>query len=444
MSVTIGDASTPVLVLNAIHHGALGLSRSLGRLGVKVYNQAPFRSVPVFYSKYSRGNFVWNQDAVGEDRTVEFLLSIGRRLSRMALLIPTCDVTAALVADHDEILRQYFIFPEQQPAIVHALCSKKGMYHLAKKHGIATPETIFPESRSEVLRFLESAQFPIVLKTVKNTMGTTMPRGIKIIVNDEQKLLALYDQFEDPAHPNLMLQEYIPGDDGKNWMFNGYFDQKSNCLVAFTGKKIRQFPAYAGVTSLGVCVRDATVEDVTKKFMKAIGYRGVVDMEYRFDERDQKYKIYDVNPRIGATFRLFVEDQGMDVARALYLDMTGQPVPPGRMREGRKWIVEDLDVVCSLRYAWDDRLGLKEWARSLRGIEESALFACDDMVPVGARMIHNIRKLFMPPIKKAPRVEPQLTETEESMRAPGEKHDGCEYTRCADGCQAPNQGDSAV
>ncbi|MDQ2775342.1 MAG: carboxylate--amine ligase [Acidobacteriota bacterium] len=439
MSVAIGDPSTPVLVLNAIHHGALGLSRSLGRLGVKVYNQAPFRSVPVFYSKYSRGNFVWNHDTAGADRTVQFLLSIGQRLSSTALLIPTCDVTATLVADHDETLRQYFIFPKQPPALVHALCSKKGMYHLAKAHGIATPETIFPESRAEVLRFLESTHFPIVLKTVKNTMGTTTPRAVKIIVTDEQKLLALYDQLEDSTHPNLMLQEYIPGNDDKNCMFNGYFDENSTCLVAFTGKKLRQFPAYAGVTSLGMCVRDATVEDMTKKFMRAIGYRGVIDMGYRFDERDQKYKIYDVNPRIGATFRLFVDDKGMDVARALYLDMTGQPVQPGHMREGRKWIVEDSDLVSSFRYGWDGRLQFKDWMQSLRGVEEGALFASDDLIPVGARMIHNVRKLFLPPIKKASRNQPaQPAAIDENTSTPTEKHDGCEYTSCADGRHTPN------
>lgn len=434
MSVTIRDSSTPVLVLNAIHHGALGLSRSLGRLGVRVYNQAPYRSVPVFYSKYSSGNFVWNQDTAGEDATVQFLLSIGRQLSGMALLIPTCDVTATLVADHDQCLRQYFIFPKQRANVVHALCSKKGLYHLAKLHGIATPETIFPESRADVLTFLDSAHFPVVLKTVKNAIGIENPRAVKMIVVNERKLLALYDQFGDSRHPNLMLQEYIPGDDDKNCMFNGYFDEASNCLVGFTGKKLRQFPAYAGVTSLGVCVKDTAVEEMTKKFMRAIGYRGVVDMGYRFDERDQQYKIYDVNPRIGATFRLFVDDEGMDVARALYLDMTGQPVEPGRMHHGRKWIVEDSDLVSSFRYGWDGRLRIRKWLHSLRGIEEGALFAFDDLVPVGARMVHNARKLLFPPtITKVRHSEPrQPSSIAENTCQPCEKRVESEYTSYVD------------
>jgi len=55
---------------------------------------------------------------------------------------------------------------------------------------------------------------------------------------------------------------------------------------------------------------------------------------YRFDARDGKYKLLDVNPRIGSTFRLFAAQNGLDVARALYLDVTAQPVPCAQVSEG--------------------------------------------------------------------------------------------------------------
>src|SRR5947208_5167972 len=95
-----------------------------------------------------------------------------------------------------------------------------------------------------------------------------------------------------------------------------------------------------------------------------------LDVGYRYDARDGKYKLLDVNPRIGSTFRLFVSENGMDVARALYLDLTRQPVPPARLPEGRKWLVEDLDLTASFRYGRDGVLNVREWARSLRGVQE--------------------------------------------------------------------------
>jgi len=92
----------------------------------------------------------------------------------------------------------------------------------------------------------------------------------------------------------------------------------------------------------------------------------------------------DVNPRIGSTFRLFVDSLGMDVARAMYLDMTGQPVRAGRSREGRKWVVENFDPVSSVTYYRDRRLSAAEWIRSLRGIEEGSWLALDDPAPFAA------------------------------------------------------------
>ncbi len=96
----------------------------------------------------------------------------------------------------------------------------------------------------------------------------------------------------------------------------------------------------------------------------------------------------DVNPRIGATFRLFVTLNGMDVARALYLHLTGQPLAPDAASEGRKWLVEDLDTASSFRYWRDGKLNAREWLESFRGVEETAYFSADDLLPV-VRMIAN-------------------------------------------------------
>jgi hypothetical protein len=115
--------------------------------------------------------------------------------------------------------------------------------------------------------------------------------------------------------------------------------------------------------------------------MKAIGYQGILDIGYRYDRRDGQYKVLDVNPRIGCTFRLFTATNGMDVARALYLDMTGQPVAPAQAAEGRKWIVEDFDLFSALRSMRHRTLKLNEWVRTLRGIQEAACFALDDPLP---------------------------------------------------------------
>ena len=57
-----------------------------------------------------------------------------------------------------------------------------------------------------------------------------------VIVHSFEELIENYSAMEDPETPNLMLQEYIPGDDDQIYIFNGYFDRSSRCLAGFTGQ----------------------------------------------------------------------------------------------------------------------------------------------------------------------------------------------------------------
>jgi predicted ATP-grasp superfamily ATP-dependent carboligase len=117
--------------------------------------------------------------------------------------------------------------------------------------------------------------------------------------------------------------------------------------------------------------------------MKAIGYRGILDIGFRYDARDGGYKLLDPNPRIGQTFRLFVAKEGWDVAHLLYLDLTGQALPAATPVEGRKWLVEDWDLESSLDYWREGGLTVAEWLASFEGVEEGAWFARDDLAPFG-------------------------------------------------------------
>jgi predicted ATP-grasp superfamily ATP-dependent carboligase len=257
-----------------------------------------------------------------------------------------------------------------------------------------------------------------------------------VIAYTPRQLRETYLALEDPESPNLMLQEYIPGGDDTIWMFNGYFNATSECLVGFTGRKLRQTPIHTGMTSLGICLRNDVVAKTTKEFMQALGYRGILDIGYRYDARDGQYKVLDVNPRIGATFRLFVADNGIDVARALYLDLTGQIVPPSQQQEGRKWLVES-DFKSCFDYYREGNLTFREWLRSLGGIEEAGYFALDDLAPfwkLGSALLFGSmngrrpeRMISFPPCAPADAAEPAIG-AEEPIVAPIRSQPGADYS----------------
>jgi D-aspartate ligase len=382
------DSSTPVLIFQAVPnvfaHGSVGIARSLGRLGIPVYGVYDDAWAPAARSRYVRGAFFVRSLGASDTSTVQRLLDIGRSIGTRPILIPIDDVASLLVEAHTARLREQFVFANQAPGLASSLSNKKELFLLCKRSGVPTPESAFPASKSDVCSYLQRTTFPVVIKSIDSRLLHQRPSAKSVaIAHDADELLELYDQMEVPGQPNLMLQEYIPGGPDSIWMFNGYFNSRSECLFGVTARKLRQHPPYTGITTLGVCLENPEVDETTRKFFKALGYQGIVDMGYRYDARDGRYKLIDVNPRLGATFRLFVASNGLDVVRAMYRDLTGQSVPVSSVKNGRKWLVETLDFVSSAVYFRDHWLSPAAWARSFGGVAETAWFARDDPLPFG-------------------------------------------------------------
>jgi predicted ATP-grasp superfamily ATP-dependent carboligase len=308
-------------------------------------------------------------------------------------LVATDDTSCVFIADHAAALAEAFRFPVLSPGLTRALSNKREMYYLCKQHGVPAAETAFPRSRDDVVAFAPSARFPVVLKGI-DTLAVRQRTGVKMVtVDDEESLLRRYEEMETPGEPSLMLQEYLGGGSETVWMFNGYFDESSTCLFGATGHMVRQYPAYTGRTSLGVIQGNEAVARQAIAFMQAVGYRGPLDIGFKYDARSGQYKAIDVNPRLGATFRLFVDGAGMDVIRACYLDMTGQCVPAGTLRDGRKWIVEIFDAATLPAYWRKERFTLGKWIGSYRGVEEGSWFAADDPLPLLAAGWRSLARL---------------------------------------------------
>lgn len=398
--------NTPVLILRSPKHGALCIARSLGALGVPIYVADSDPRTAAMASRYCRGGFLLARANSRPDVVLDGLKHVARKIGTRSILIPTTDAAALFVADCASQLSKNFIFPEQSSQLVHSLCSKRQMFVLASRMGIPTARTLFPQCSADVMKLAKLITFPIMLKAIDGDRMWNRVRSKMLIVHSERELIEQYTRSEDPDEPNLMLQEYIPGGDDTVWMFNGYFDEHSECLFGITGKKIRQYPPYTGATSLGVCLQNDTVDHLARQFMRAVQYRGVLDIGFRYDIRDGQYKVLDVNPRVGATFRLFVDDGGLDVARALYLHMTGQPIHASTPCWGRKWLVEDMDLVSCYRYYRDGKLTVGQWLRSFNAVAETAYFDHRDPFPCIAMLANDTRELFGRAIYKLSALRP--------------------------------------
>lgn len=372
----------PVVALKLFDHCGVGMMRSLGRLGVPVYGIDASPDNAAFSSRYCRGKYVWNIEGEPE-KTISFLHGVAQRLQERPILITNGDVISLFVADHASELQKSFLLRMPDGKLARALSHKWEMFRLAKEYGVPTAETLLPTSRQEVEECMGQGlfKFPVLLKGADSALLEKKTGVRMVLAQTEREALEKYDVLADPERPNLMLQEYIPGDEDSFWLFHGYFNAESDCLIGLSGRKLRQCPAYTGMTSFGVLLKNPELENTAKRFLKAVGYQGIVSMDYRFDHRDGQYKMLDVNPRIGACFRLLQDRQGLDVLRAYYLDLIGHPLPQGEISEGRKWVVENNDLLCFNRYRKDGQITFGKWLRSFRGTKETAWFAWDDPIP---------------------------------------------------------------
>jgi D-aspartate ligase len=391
------ENSVPVVVLVSIQHGGVGIIRSLGRLGIPVYGVHQDPREPAAHSRFLRGMFCWDFSTASAVNSVAFLQDVAKKIGRRPILIATSDATAVFLAENANALAENYILSTPSAEVVRTFASKTETSNLCRKLHIPTAETISPQSREDVANFAHTKRFPII---VKGENGEFLQKGGRVrvaIVATEPELLEIYDR--NAGVGRIILQEYIPGGDDAIWMFNGYFNDQSECLFRATGRKLRQFPAHRGRTCLGVCAANEAVQTQTIELMRAVGYCGPLDVGYRFDARDGQYKLLDVNPRIGTTFRLFVAENELDVVRALYLDLTKQTVPPAQVREGRKWIMESNDLVSG----WDDlrerKLTLGGWLRSLVGVQECVWLVPDDLAPLAMLVRKQFHKQRTAPAK---------------------------------------------
>ena len=390
------DTRTPVVVITGntiVSGGSLAIARTLGRLGVTTYlvtGTGP--RTPVSVSRYWRRIIRWDFSGP-EDASVDFLATIGHdtatRHGAAPLLLTAEDWPAVLIERHAVALEQKFIFPKPTQPVIHRLANKWEMTALADEHDIPTPATSFPQSLADVENFLETTPFPVVLKPA-DPYAPRVPE--KHILRSRNELMAVVDRELQFGALNFVLQEYIPGDATSVWMCNGYFGDNGMSPLVFTGRKIRQASSM-GVALLSVCLPQKTVQEQTRSFMTGVGYRGCVGIGYRYDERDGRFKLLDVNARISGVFRLFSAADGMDLVRACYLDLTGQNPIPIVPRVGRKLMFEG-DVFRAIAEVKSGQLTIPAWRQSVKGVDELQWYARDDRRPMLVWLANGARTLI--------------------------------------------------
>ena len=273
----------------------------------------------------------------------------------MPMLVCTDDEAAVLVAEGADALAGRAILPAVPPDLPRQLASKRGLYEICRRFGVPTPAAWWAKTADDLEEALANIALPVIVKQADPWNRLTRPaiKNSTVVrsAKDVESLMTAFERWPDGAA--MVVQQYLPDEHSEDWFAHGYCSASSQVSRIFTGHKLWSWPARAGATAYARTERNEEIERAVRELCRSIGYRGIFDTDWRYDRRTGTYFLLDFNPRVGAQFRMFEDDGGMDVVRAMHLDLSGRTVSPGRQVEGERFLVENLGLAARWSYRKD-------------------------------------------------------------------------------------------
>jgi D-aspartate ligase len=178
----------------------------------------------------------------------------------------------------------------------------------------------------------------------------------------------------------VLVQEMIPGGGEAQFSYAALCSD-GKPIASLTARRTRQYPVDFGYSSSFVETLDVPeIVAPSERLLAAMRYTGIVEVEYKFDARNGRYKLLDINPRLW-TWSPLGGRAGMDFPYLLWKMMQRMPVARQTAPAGVRWVRMSTDVPAALQEMLRGRLSLRSYLRSLRGPLQFALVSADDPLP---------------------------------------------------------------
>jgi D-aspartate ligase len=394
--------SVGAIVIGGDHPG-LAVVRSLGRRGIPVIVIEDKRCISS-WSRYAT-RVVLVEDILDERKTVDAVLHIGSLFNlRGWVLIPTRDETVAAFSRYRDELTSFFRVTTGEWDSIQWAWDKKKTYELASKLDIPCPQTFNVSAVEELpslYRHLPLAIKPAIKEHFFYATGAKAWRA-----NTAAELHLLYEKASAQIAPEeILLQEIIPGDGSEQYSYCAYA-RNGQPHSKLTARRIRQHPREFGRAATYVETVDVPeIEELSQRFLQAISYHGLIEIEFKRDYRDGKFKLLDVNARAWG-FHGIGAACGIDFPYLLYAEQFGKSMDPASARPGIGWLRLITDVPTAISDFAHGSMSMSEYIRSLRATRVESVFDWHDPLPSIAEMIlvpFMIKKKY-PTVPSSPRI----------------------------------------
>lgn len=350
----------------------LGVGRSLGRNGIKIYGFDYKKDIGA-YSKYIEFSLCPNP-IKDELKFIDFVISIAKSLEYKPVLYITADDFLEVFCKSRSIFEEYFLMNIPETDTLKLAFNKNLLYEKCKYLGIECPITY-----KDVL----GCEYPLLIKAINvNEWRKSVSGSDKVIIANDSIELEMHCEKLQNLNIGYVLQEIVPGNDNKFFKYNTYIDNNGEMLAEFMLQKIRQNPIRFGVGSLVKSIYNEELRDIGRKVFKLIEYKGIGSVEFKYDDRDNKYKLIEINSRYWQQ-NILPTKCGINfpLIEYAYLTNLNNYKSSADYIKGIKWINMYMDFTSFLNYRKEGKMSLLDWIDEIKGEKVFSDFAGDDIIP---------------------------------------------------------------
>jgi D-aspartate ligase len=272
---------------------------------------------------------------------------------KVGILVGSGDWYARIFSQNKAKLEHRFVVPYIDFDLLDQITQKERFYSICEELGIDYPKTwLFDCADRDATIDADQFDYPLIAKPSNSARYhyAEFPGKKKIFeVQTPDELRTIYHNLQESSYDReLIVQEFIPGEDDGLRSVTTFSDDEGNLRVSCMGQVVLQDHAPSAIGN-PVVIRDARVESVVEqaaRFLKHVGYHGFANFDVKYDPRDGSYRFFEVNTRPGRnTFylslagvpfvSLFVEDYVL--GHQIPVTVAGDPflyacVPPAVVR----------------------------------------------------------------------------------------------------------------
>ncbi|NLX01670.1 MAG: ATP-grasp domain-containing protein [Syntrophomonadaceae bacterium] len=201
-------------------------------------------------------------------------------------------------------LKDNIVVPYIEENLMEALLTKESFYQMCDQQQLLYPQT-FIYTREIGNDFVLPFGFPIILKPSNgiNYWQNSFAGQKKVYkLDNRQDLQAVIKQIYQAGYQDkLIIQDFIPGDDFHMRALNSFSGKDKKVRLLSLGHVILEEHTPHGLGNAAVIVNEYNEELCLqiKSFLESVGYEGFASFDMKYDPRDGKIKILEINLRQG-------------------------------------------------------------------------------------------------------------------------------------------------